>query len=1001
MKKTDLIDEIKRANPIEQVIKEYIPDFKGVQGDCPWHDSENHACFNIQVRDQFFNCFHCNEKGDVINFVMKFKGVTFIEALRILAKRAGIALPDWSEEEQDKYDKQQRVYDILTEAADYFSSEGAESLNVANRMEKGWGINGDMVDEFKIGWSPDQSDLIPHLRSRGFSDEEIALTGLYEGIWKNRIVFPYWKSGRVRYFISRATELTAKIKDKNNNPIDAPKYIKMKSNQFIKNDFFYGEDYARGAEELFITEGVTDCISAIQAGLNCISPVTVRFKDDDFEKTLRLCRNAKKVYIVNDNEENDAGLKGALDTVRFLIKNGIDAYICILPRDPSLPKVDLNDYLKNHTKDDFLKDCLTTAQTYIEYQINQIPSNTDKFKLPALLNDILLEIAELNLNELGELKYINVLIKERFHLKEKDLEPYRKIFRRHQRALAQNPDTDDEDFIGDIKKVRNRYWVMRRGTNGSNVEVPISNFIINILSQHSTREGMLRQVQFVREDGKISGPFVLEPKDMIRNDSFSQYCVGKGKFVWNGNPQDLAGIWSTEFEQIDDKVVNDIDHMGWIRNENIWAFDNIAVTEDGRSLKPDATGVFWDKDRGIKPKSIIVSSEKLSYGSLSEECPVTLEEILEKFSDSMGSNSARTALGWVAAVPFMEDIMFRWQSFPFLFLTGKYQSGKSTIMSWLMSFFYQDPKHFTVSETTNVAIQRYLSYYSCLPVFLDEYANESKIKSKEPFFRSVYRRDSAGKGIRSEFGVREGEIRGTLAIAGETTPTDAALISRCIKISVSALERHENHVNWFIDNKKFFSFYFLELLKKRQEKAGEFLEIMAKYDEKLKAIQGIEARVSQHYALVLAGSEILFGESPHFYEFVKKEAKDVNIANEQQSAVVKFLEDLNTMKAEGVFKHSGPMWAEKAGTGYLYVQGLYHMWTKDLRQRGEITRFDKTAIMTHLKEDPGFESAREKYRVGKQPVWCMTFNLAICDERIRNLVEEDSAQQAPDKNWND
>jgi len=1002
MKKTELTDEIKKANPIEQVIKEYLPDFKGVQGDCPWHDSQSHACFNIQVREQFFKCFHCEEKGDVINFVMKFKKCSFVEAIRILAKRAGIALPDWTPEQQAVQDKQHRTYDILTEAAEYFYSEGCEGGNIATRLEKGWGINGDSIDEFKIGWSPDKSDLIPYLRSRGFSDDEINQTGLYEGIWKNRIVFPYWKGGTVKYFIARATELTAKITDKKGAKIEPPKYIKMKSNDFIKNDFFYGEDCARGAEDLFITEGVTDCISAIQLGLSCISPVTVRFKEDDFEKTLRLCKNAKRIFIVNDNEANDAGLKGALDTIRFLTKNGVDAYICILPRDPSVPKVDLNDYLKNHSRENFYSDVVTIAQSYIEYCISQIPSDIDKMKLPAVLNDILLDIAELNLGELGEFKYVNVLIKERFKLKEKDLELFRRTLRRHQKTLSKNPDIDSEDFIGEVKKLHNRYWVMRNGSTGGNVEVPISNFVINILSQHSTKEGIVRRAQFVREDGNITGPFVLEPKDMSRNDNFIQYCLGKGKFIWNGGPQDLAGIWSTEFGIIDDKVVYDVDHVGWVAEEKLWTFDNLAVTDDGRVLRPDGTGVFWDKDRGVRSKPIIISTEKIASGKLSESCPVSIEEILTKFIGSMGENNARIALGWVAAIPFMEEIMSRWQCFPFLFLTGKFQSGKSTIMSWLMSFFFEDPKHFTVSETTSVAIQRYLSYYSCLPVFLDEYANESKIKSKDPFFRSVYRRDAAGKGIRSEFGVREGAIRGTLAIAGETTPTDAALISRCIKITLSSLNRDENHVNWFVDNKKHFSFYFLELLKKKQEKTKEFIEIMTNYDEKIKAINGVDARVSQHYAMVLAGNQILFGESPDFYEFIKKESIVVNVENEQQSAIVKFLEDINIMKAAGVFKHATMLpWIVKGNIGHLYVNGLYNAWEKDLRQRGEVTRFDKTAISRHLQDDVGFDRARVKTRIGKATVECMTFNLDMCDERIRSFVDEESTSTTPDKNWND
>jgi hypothetical protein len=809
---------------------------------------------------------------------------------------------------------------------------------------------------------------------------------MYEGIWKNRIIFPYWRGGKAVYFIARATEKTSKIKTKNDEWVDAPKYIKLKSNDYILNDYFYGEDYGNKSGDLFITEGVTDCIAAIQAGMNCISPVTVRFKKDDYPKMLNLCRGAERLNVVNDNEKNESGLKGALDTVRFLCKNGIDARIVTLPRDPSQEKVDLNDYLKDHTKEEFYETCVNKSRNYIEYQIDLIPANVDKFKLPSLLNDVLAEIAELD--ELGEMTYINVMIKNKFKLKEKDLDQYKKMFRRHQRELSKSPNIDSEDFIADIHKKHNRYWCNRKNANGKDIEVPVSNFVINILSQHSSSEGVVRKVEFIREDGKKCGPFMLEPKDMIRNDTFMQFCYGKGKFVWNGSQQDLAGIWSAEFETIDDRVVHDMDHMGWVSEENMWIFSNVAITDDGRIIEPDENGVFWDQDRGVYTKSIVVNSEKVASSQLNNESKVTMDDILEKLSGAIGINNAKIALGWVASVPFMEEVIDSWECFPFIFITGKYQSGKSTVMSWITSFFSMKPKSFTVSETTAVAVQRYLSYYSCLPIFLDEYSNEKKVQSKEGFFRSVYRRDSAGKGIRSTFGVREGEIRGTLAIAGETTPTDAALISRCIKIFISQIDRKDDNLSWFIANKKYFSNHFLEMLKKRPDNKEKFINLMNERHGQIKLKSGIKDRVAMHYAMILAGHETLFGYDEFFNEFIIEEAKRINLENEQQSAVVKFLDDLLSMKAVGSF-NNGKLWGTKADVAYLYVQGLYNQWSKELRMRGETTRFDKTAIRNYLKEDPGFLEMRVNFKINKHQCSCMTFNLAFCDERIRDLVEEE------------
>jgi len=135
-----LIEDVKRANLIENVIKEYIPEFQGTQGDCPWHESKGHACFSINVTGQYFKCFHCEAKGDVINFVMKFKGTDFREAFQVLAHRAGIATPEYTEEEQTNYERRQKVFDILTEAAEFFYKD--HTPEVAKKLEDGWGISG-------------------------------------------------------------------------------------------------------------------------------------------------------------------------------------------------------------------------------------------------------------------------------------------------------------------------------------------------------------------------------------------------------------------------------------------------------------------------------------------------------------------------------------------------------------------------------------------------------------------------------------------------------------------------------------------------------------------------------------------------------------------------------------------------------------------------------------------------------------------------------------------
>jgi DNA primase len=163
---------------------------------------------------------------------------------------------------------------------------------------------------------------------------------MYDGsFFQGQYIFPYWNHGLVKYFIGRQTPETP-------NGMQG-KYIKLKTTKLIKNDFFYGEDSIRGKDTVYVAEGVTDCLAALQHGLPSISPVTTQFKNSDHPK-LRDLVKGKRVFLIPDNKENQAGMKGAQETLSFLKSNGIEASIITLPRPETQVKIDLNEYLRDH-----------------------------------------------------------------------------------------------------------------------------------------------------------------------------------------------------------------------------------------------------------------------------------------------------------------------------------------------------------------------------------------------------------------------------------------------------------------------------------------------------------------------------------------------------------------------------------------------------------------------------------------------------------------------------
>ncbi|MBU0964711.1 hypothetical protein KKC06_06755, partial [Patescibacteria group bacterium] len=193
-----------------------------------------------------------------------------------------------------------------------------------------------------------------------------------------RIMFPYWKSGKVVYFIGRKTEWTPDKK------FDQGKYKKLQVKKdskpyisdIISNKYFYGEDSLRGADYCIITEGVTDCIMALQSGIPCISPVTTRFRADDYDKILSLVSKLKQVIICNDNEDNDSGKKGAMDTAEYLEHNGVNVKLIELPKPDNIDKIDLAEYLKIHQVEDF-NVLINTAVPIVRVKLNGLPVSDD------------------------------------------------------------------------------------------------------------------------------------------------------------------------------------------------------------------------------------------------------------------------------------------------------------------------------------------------------------------------------------------------------------------------------------------------------------------------------------------------------------------------------------------------------------------------------------------------------------------------------------------------
>jgi DNA primase catalytic core len=416
----EYIQKIKDANPIEDIIKEDVAELKqngnvffGYHSNK--HDSESKSSLRIDPEKQLYYCFNCTEGGDVIDWLECNRNMSFTQACRYLAERAGIAPLDVDPEKQKEYENQRKerrqLEALYKTAAEIYNSQLTEEHYKLLLNE--WGLNRKTVDRFKIGYAPVGTFLKDKLLEEGFSKSLIYKSGLvnkggYEH-FQGRLVFPYYYNTQVVYFTARKTDQTP------DKEWEKGKYKKLLThsdkNQHVSktvtNGHFAGEDSAKGADVLLITEGIPDCYAAIQAGYACISPGTVNFSDKTLPRLERFAKKVKHVYIVNDTEESGTGYNAALKTAELLLDKGIEVKIILLPKSDDSQKMDLADYLKEHTPEN-LQGLLEESKTVFEICLDKLrenPGSEDELKIAYRL------LSKSSINQSKKDKCVNQLYK--------------------------------------------------------------------------------------------------------------------------------------------------------------------------------------------------------------------------------------------------------------------------------------------------------------------------------------------------------------------------------------------------------------------------------------------------------------------------------------------------------------------------------------------------------------------------------------------------------------
>jgi len=401
----DVVESVRERYDIAEVVGRYVMLTHGNKGLCPFHE-ERTPSFSVNIRGQYFYCFGCGKGGDVFKFLELYEKKSFIEVLKELADRAGINIPNLSPDSQKHIDEKRVIQDVLRETAEFYHEH--ITREASDYLTKKRGIEDETISKFKIGYA--NGNLSEYLLKERNFPLDICLKagilkkredGAIKDHFRNRIVFPNFRRGQIVHISGRGLGN------------DDPKYLHLPGE--IK--YLYNED-ALYEKEVYVVEGIVDCLSAIQCGYPAVAVLGAsNFKPEYLQKF----SHCEKVYVCLDGDE--AGIKGSLKIGNMI---GDKARISYLPGG-----MDINDYFNSYTKDDFDK-LIASSKDAIKYELSFIPPDTDKTELPQRLEPVLKKLSGMEKAKIEA--YLNYEIKPRFNLKKEDIDAYRDMIMKCRKA---------------------------------------------------------------------------------------------------------------------------------------------------------------------------------------------------------------------------------------------------------------------------------------------------------------------------------------------------------------------------------------------------------------------------------------------------------------------------------------------------------------------------------------------------------------------------------------
>ncbi len=745
--------------------------------------------------NQTWRDFGGDRGGDVLSWLQEVRKLSFMDAANYLADRYGVDKPDSDPSDARRHVARVELGKVLEAAFIYYHNALPSKIR-EGVLHDHYGFGDEIIDRLMLGWAGPQVDhrgrhgrLYEYLIEQGFDEQQCLATGLFirfkngriVDFFANRLVFPYWKHGIPSYAIGRRVEPYS-----DNTPHEQAKYKKLLTHsekhpyvsEHIENSAFYNEDVAiRGRVDLLLaTEGVTDCISAMQAGINCISPVTVRFRDKDTEKLIKLAKRAERFIICNDAEANASGEKGALTTASKLFAAGVDARLAALPKPEGVEKVDVNEFIKSNGGSAFLG-ILEGAKRLPDYLIERVSPATD----PAEISTRLAPAIDLlcSMPAIEQTSYVSIIAK-RFKVGKNDIKKLVKERTETIRKKARQEEKEKRERLkGEILEGGNFYYTH----NMDGDMVVVSSFKIEP-TDRVLIDGVQQIVgNIITDKNRVIPGVSLPPSAWQGRRQFLQ-CITKVSpdLQWTGSDDQVQGLLRIVADaDVKERTASTM--LGWYELPSggvRWIAPKGIIGADGFTDADDLAYVSNGSPLASRVDYKIVDDEKVKQVAL---------DVLPNLMNLNKPAVMLPLIGWYFAAPFRKPITDSIGHFPILWVWGTQGSGKTSLqlVFWRMQGV-KDAEPFSATET-EFSMLRLLSCTNGVPIVLDEYKpadmQQRNVNRLMRYVRRVYGGETESRG-RPDLTLVNYQLAAPLAVTGESKPDhDPAVLERVLTASPS------------------------------------------------------------------------------------------------------------------------------------------------------------------------------------------------------------------------